>query len=314
MFSKIRYLLAYIMIIGGAHMCYVFYGKKSYIVYFAFSIVLILKGVVECVRYLSKKGINSFENILLRKRNILSTVIVLISFSLLIYLGYYFYKSFIGSTLVISGFNAFLKTLITLIDLFAALVFFLIILIDYLLLSTKKYQIEQGIKESGKEGEKLVYKELKKYTKNNKNTILYKNILLKYQEFDNILVTEKAIINIEVKNYRGKNVKLNIDENGNWTKEKYKKRVSIISPKEQIERHRDVLDSIFQDKYKIYDILVLANDNIILEGSRNFPYKIVKLSNVISYIDKIESGENYKKEDFNEIKKLIKNNKEDKRN
>lgn len=314
MFRKIRYILAYIMLIGGAHLAYTFYGNNKHIVYFVFSVILILKALLEFLRYFTHKGINSYINKLLKKRSVLNSIILVLSFAMFSILSYYFYKYFISAPLLIEGWRALLIKAVEIIDLSAALIFFVIILIDYILLSGKKYQIEDEIIESGKTGENLVYKSLKELKRENKGYILYRNLLLKFQEFDFILIGENGIFNIEVKHYSGENTKIKIAEDGIWTKEKNRKTVEITNPEEQVERHRDVLNNIFGDKYPIIDFLVLANDKNFIEGSNNTKLRLVKLSNLTNLIKNYKSEISLSKEDISSIKNLIKENSEKRRN
>jgi len=307
-FRKVRYILAYIMLIGGTHLAYSFYGNKKHILYFTFSIILILKALLEFLRYFSHKGINSYINKLLKKRSIVSSAILILSFGMFSFLSFYFYKYFISTPLVIEGWRALFRKAIEIIDLFAALIFFLIILIDYILLSSKKYQIEEEIIESGKAGKNLVYKQLKGLKSEGNGYLLYRNVLLKFQEFDFILVGENGIFNIEVKHYAGENTKIKITEDGKWTKEKNRKVVEITNPEEQAAKHRDVLNNIFGDTYPIIDFLVLANDKNFIEGSNNTKLRLVKLSNLTNLIKNYKSEKSLSKEDISSIKSLIKDN------
>lgn len=314
MFRKIRYILAYIMLIGGSHLVYTFYGNRKHLLYFAFSIILILKALLEFLRYFTHKGINSYINKLLKKRTVVSSSILILSFGMFFILSFYFYKYFISVPLVIEGWRALLTKAAEIVDLSAALIFFLIILVDYILLSGKKYQIEDEIIESGKAGENLVYRELKTLKKEERGYLLYRNLLLKFQEFDFILIGENGIFNIEVKHYDGDNTKIKISEDGKWTKEKNRKIVEITNPEEQVMRHRDVLNNIFGDKYPIIDFLVLANDKNFIEGSNNTKLRLVKLSNLTNLIKNYKSEKPLSKEDISSIKSLIKENSESWRN
>lgn len=314
MFRKIRYILAYIMLIGGSHLVYTFYGNRKHLLYFAFSIILILKALLEFLRYFTHKGINSYINKLLKKRTVVSSSILILSFGMFFILSFYFYKYFISVPLVIEGWRALLTKAAEIVDLSAALIFFLIILVDYILLSGKKYQIEDEIIESGKAGENLVYRELKTLKKEERGYLLYRNLLLKFQEFDFILIGENGIFNIEVKHYDGDNTKIKISEDGKWTKEKNRKIVEITNPEEQVMRHRDVLNNIFGDKYPIIDFLVLANDKNFIEGSNNTKLRLVKLSNLTNLIKNYKSEKPLSKEDISSIKSLIRENSESWRN
>lgn len=314
MFRKIRYILAYIMLIGGAHLAYTFYGNNKYIIYFAFSVILILKALLEFVRYFTHKGINSYINKLLKRRSVLNSIILVLSFAMFSILSFMFYKYFISAPLLIEGWRALFRKAVEIIDLLAALIFFVIILIDYILLSGKKYQIEDEIIESGKAGKNLVYKSLKELRKENKGYILYRNIILKLQEFDMLLIGENGIFNLEVKYYAGENTKIKITEDGEWTKEKNRKTAEITNPEEQAEKHREVLNNIFGDKYPIIDFLVLANDKNFIEGSNNTKLKLVKLSNLNNLIKNYKNEKILTKEDIISIKHLIKENSDKRRN
>lgn len=304
MLRKIRYILACIMLLGGLHLTYTFYINRNHVIYFIFSIILIIKALLEFIRYYAHKGINNFLNRLLKKRSLISSGILILSFGMFFILSFYFYKQYINTPLVIEGWKSLFVKAADVIDLSAALIFFFIILVDYILLSGKKYQIEEDFTKCGEQGNNTVFKYLKKL-KNEEGYTLYKNLLIDLQEFDFILVGDNGIFNIMVMDYPGKNIKIKISENGIWTKEKNRKAVEIPNPEEQSEKHREVLNRIFEDKYPVLDLLVLSNDSNFIEGSNNTELRMVKLSNLNNMIKNYNGERTLSKEDKAAVKKLL---------
>ncbi|MDV3426841.1 MAG: hypothetical protein LIR50_06575, partial [Bacillota bacterium] len=117
MFRRIRYILAYIMLIGGSHLAYTFYGNRKHLLYFAFSIILILKALLEFLRYFTHRGVNSYINKLLKKRTVVSSSMLILSFGMFFILSFYFYKYFISAPLVIEGWRALLTKTVEIVDL-----------------------------------------------------------------------------------------------------------------------------------------------------------------------------------------------------
>lgn len=295
MLKKFRYLISYIMLIGGSHLAYLFYGDKKYIVYFIFSIFLIIKALVEFLRFYGNKGVDSYLNKLLKKRSVISSIILILSFGVFIILSFKFYINFVQAPLMIEGWRALLKKFTDIIDLLASLIFFLMILFDYIILSSKKYQIEEGI-ESLNKGGKILIRELKTFKKEYKGYIIYKDIL----------VGEKGIFNMLPLYYPGDNIKIKISEEGVWTKEKSRKIIDMENKEEIINLKREKLKEIFSEEYEIFDIIVIINERNLIEGSNFVKVKFVKISNLLNTIKGINSEKKLSKEDLHSIKKKLK--------
>jgi len=105
------------------------------------------------------------------------------------------------------------------------------------------------------------------------------------QEYDHIIVSDKAVIIIETKNYSGKIV---IDKQGNWVRRKNGKEEGIKNPLQQIRQHEKLLRSIIPKKFKIVSVICIANDSAIIEGSDNCQIPIVKSDMLVEFIEDIK--------------------------
>jgi hypothetical protein len=165
-----------------------------------------------------------------------------------------------------------------------------------------KYRTTVRVKRSGRDGEALAYGVLKSLDKS-KYKIL-KNIKVKHQEFDFIIIGPSGIYNIEVKHYTGENTRIIIDKNGNWFKEKYGNKFPLENPTAQTQRHRSVLDSIFKGEVPIIDLLVLSNGENKIEQHFKLPYRIVPL-NTLEKLIKDKREKVLTKDKIDEITKRL---------
>lgn len=127
---------------------------------------------------------------------------------------------------------------------------------------------------------------LKAISKNCESEYRYGCILLKNpsfidtpQEFDHILVSDRGIILIETKHWKGR---VEICSDGKWLRDKDNNgRIEgIESPLSQIQRHETLMKSIFPD-VPIYSLLVFTNPTVIISGVEN-----CHICHVI-YVDKL---------------------------
>jgi hypothetical protein len=141
--------------------------------------------------------------------------------------------------------------------------------------SISQEEQEVKIRQAGEKGEKDVAYALEWLDKNRFQS--FKNIRLSHggesQEFDNIVVGDKAVFNIETKNYIGD---LTIDEDGNWYRIVNGHKSGMESPVFQVKRHNKILNNILGSKVTIVDLIVWANVSSVIEGIKNFPVKVIK--------------------------------------
>lgn len=105
------------------------------------------------------------------------------------------------------------------------------------------------------------------------------------QEIDHIVVGPSGVILIETKNYSGK---ITIDKNGNWRRETEKGEIGEKNPLQQIERHHYITEKILGEDVPIHDIICIANDSSIIEGTENSVVPIIKSDMLAHYIKKME--------------------------
>ncbi len=166
---------------------------------------------------------------------------------------------------------------------------------------------EEKIRKAGQEGEKQVGYALKWLDK--KRFKVFNNVKLsdggEPQEFDSIVVGDRAIFNIETKNYIGD---LTIDIEGNWYRIVNSQKIGTENPVFQIQRHHKVLDNILEGKLPIVDLVIWANVESIIEGALNSPVKIIKVDQLTYFIENYKEGRELSKEErdlaVNKIKKL----------
>lgn len=155
---------------------------------------------------------------------------------------------------------------------------------------------------SGIKGERKVNKSLKKIALKN---ILLCDVNLCYgdceSQIDNILITKKGIFNIETKNYSGI---ISIDSNGIWKQISNRGESNINNFAIQALQHRSVLTHILKNKYKINDVIVIANEYTQIIGEEHSKVPIVKIGKLRGYIENFEGF--YDEYNLNEINEIIK--------
>lgn len=163
---------------------------------------------------------------------------------------------------------------------------------------------EEKIKQAGEEGEKQVAYALKWLDK--KRFKVFNNLRLsdggESQEFDSIVVGDKAIFNIETKNYIGD---LTIDEEGNWYRIVNGNKTGTENPVFQVRRHHAVLDNVLEGRLPIVDLVVWANVESIIEGAANSPVKVIKVDQLTYFIENFDEGTSLSNEDINFAVKKI---------
>ncbi|NLM61513.1 MAG: NERD domain-containing protein [Clostridiales bacterium] len=107
------------------------------------------------------------------------------------------------------------------------------------------------------------------------------------QEFDSIVIGDRAIFNIEVKNYVGD---LIIDENGNWYRVVNGSKTGMENPVFQVTRHNKVLNRILGGKLPIVDMIVWANVESVIEGAQYSHVQVVKVDQLTYFIENFDGG------------------------
>lgn len=106
-------------------------------------------------------------------------------------------------------------------------------------------------------------------TKYRYGCILLKNqsFIDEQQEYDHILVSDRGIILIETKNWKGR---VEIRSDGKWVRDSENNGclVGVESPLYQIQRHEALIKSILPNE-PIHSLLVFSNPSLILEGREN---------------------------------------------
>ena len=122
------------------------------------------------------------------------------------------------------------------------------------------------------------------------------------QEFDSIVIGDKAVFNIETKNYIGDLV---IDEQGNWYRLVNGHKFGTENPIFQVKRHNRVLNNILGGGVPIVDLVVWSNLESIIEGAHYSPVKVIKLDQLTYFIESFNEGRNLTREEINLIIKRI---------
>lgn len=157
---------------------------------------------------------------------------------------------------------------------------------------------EYGIIKSGIKGEQRVNEELEIF----KDVIWnLPNIRLEYEdtsvESDNILITEKGVFSVEVKNFgEGGGYSLIISKDGQWLKQFENGKVEPMkNVASQVNRHIGIKQSFLNDELKkvlndpdlpyvkIYPIIVIGNDKVLIQNESDLP--IMRPSSIYHYID-----------------------------
>ena len=122
------------------------------------------------------------------------------------------------------------------------------------------------------------------------------------QEIDHIVIGFCGVVLVETKNYSGK---ISIDVNGNWVRHTSEGKIGEKNPIQQMERHHLVVETILDMDIPIYDVICIANDSSIIEGTENSLVPIVKSDMLAHYIRGLEKTDNIGDERLkNIIKKL----------
>jgi hypothetical protein len=309
---KIRLLTGMILLIGGLLVPALNYNSPHIVIYIIASLPFITKGFLELIRFSGHKGINSLENILLGKIKFVWLVLVTFSLFAIVYIALTVIPLVVSNIGLINSLKVYSFTQI--ISAFIICVFSVLIIIDYLVIHSKKFATQEQIRLSGKEGEDRVAKELDAFCKKHSSYKYYHSLLLKYQEFDFLLIGENGIFNIEVKNYSGQDTTISLDNQGTWYKEKHGTKTEIKNPAAQVTRHHQVLQSVFGERFPVLDILLLANENNKLVGEKNSNLTIVKLNSLQKFIETHAGNKKLSSSDIKHLNELVKSNKQASRN
>jgi len=309
---KIRLFTGIILLIGVLLVSLMNYKSSHIAIYVIASLPFIIKGICELIRYTGHRGVNSLENVFLAKVKLVWVVLVSFSLFAIIYIALTVIPMIISKTSIIASIKIY--SLTEIISTFVIFIFSVLSIIDYIVIHSKNFVDKEQIRLSGKEGEDRVAKELDKFCHDNRSYKCYHSLLLKYQEFDFLLIGENGIFNIEVKNYSGHNTTVSIDNQRNWFKEKQGTKTGIKNPAAQVERHHEVLNSIFGEKFNVIDILLLANPENNLTGEENSSLNIVKLNSLPNFIKAHGSNKKLTSNDIKHLNELVKSNKQSSRN
>ncbi len=167
--------------------------------------------------------------------------------------------------------------------------------------------VEEKIRQAGEEGEKQVGHALDWLDSNRFK--IFSDIRLpfggKSQQFDTIIVGDNGAFNIETKNFVGDFL---IDEEGNWYRIIGDKKNGTENVNFQVRRHNKVLSNLLEDRIPIIDLIVWTNVESILEGLEYSTTKIIKIDQLVDYVEEYKSDEKLSEEDVKLATDKIKNN------
>lgn len=167
---------------------------------------------------------------------------------------------------------------------------------------------EEKIRQAGEERERQVSYALKWLDRDKFK--VFSNIRLsdggEPQEFDTIVVGDKAVFNIETKNYIGD---LTIDREGNWYRIVNGKKSGTENPVFQVKRHNKVLENVLESKIPIVDLIVWTNVESVIEGAQYSPVKVLKVDQLTYFIENYNEGEDLSREEISFAIEAIERNK-----
>lgn len=169
----------------------------------------------------------------------------------------------------------------------------------------KELKKQRAIKQGGIDGEKKVKEELEEL--NGKGYKVVNGVYLKgntlTQEIDSLVVTPKGIFNIETKNYGGS---IAINKYGDWIRTKHGKTSYLKNPVEQVEKHKKCIKEIVGN-VRVIDVVVIANSNTTIEGTKNSKVKVIKYFGLSEYISSYKGENKYNVDEvYSKIKSRIK--------
>ncbi|NMA95850.1 MAG: NERD domain-containing protein [Clostridiales bacterium] len=171
-----------------------------------------------------------------------------------------------------------------------------------------KEEQDVKIRRAGKKGEEDVLHALEWLDRDRFK--VFNDIRLPYngrsQQFDTVIVGDKAVFNIEIKNFIGD---LTIDEEGNWYRTIGDRKTGTENVNFQIIRHHKVLDSVLEGKFPIVDLIVWANVESIIEGAQYSPTKVIKVDQLLDFIESYDNGPDLSREERNLAINSIERNK-----
>ena len=177
-----------------------------------------------------------------------------------------------------------------------------IVIIGLIFLCNAAYMIlarRYNILNSGRSGEKNLYKAVKKLEGDN---IIFVNLPIRYKrgrsEVDMLIISPKGVVIIEVKNHSG-------TISGNWKSEKWVQQkfyrngkttsVEMDNPIKQMRRQRDIVKSIFNDVW-IDTVLYFSNPNVRLKlNLRENDYVCLGTKELMRYLREYNSGKSLSK-------------------
>lgn len=168
-------------------------------------------------------------------------------------------------------------------------------------------EVEEKIRKAGQEGERQVghaldWLDSSRFKVFNDIRLPFGN---KSQQFDTIIVGDNGVFNIETKNFIGD---LYIDEEGNWYRSVRDKKTGTENVNFQVRRHNKVLRNLLEDKISIIDLIVWTNVESVLEGLEYSPTKVIKIDQLVDYVEKYKTDEDLSEEDVKLATYKIKNN------
>lgn len=176
-------------------------------------------------------------------------------------------------------------------------------------INSSQISVERSkIIEAGKNGEDIVSHELDFLSKS--EYIVYNNINLysngRSQQIDHLVLGRNGIFSIETKNLTGK-ILIDIDKTWCQTKKVGSTCTTyrVENPTGQALRHETIIREILNDKYKITNLIVMANKKVTLQGADRNPVKIIMSDMIHSHIKNYKPTMLLDKQDIENARCLI---------
>ncbi len=170
-----------------------------------------------------------------------------------------------------------------------------------------------NILNSGRNGEKNLYKAVKKLEGNN---IIFVNLPIRYKrgrsEVDMLIISPKGVVIIEVKNHSG-------TISGNWKAEKWLQQkfyrngkstsIEMDNPIKQMRRQRDIVKSIFNaagEDVWIDTVLYFSNPNVRLKlNLRENDYVCLGTREIMRFLGDYKSGRTLSKAEMEKFANIL---------
>lgn len=135
---------------------------------------------------------------------------------------------------------------------------------------------------------------------------VFNNVTIRHgqleQQIDHLVVGVNGIFHIETKNHYGD---ISIDRHGNWTQVNKSSIHPFTNPQGQIDRHGNMLTQILNNQYEVTGLVVFSNRKCRLSGMDRTSLYVMKVENLLSFIQTYNDGQRLSPDDISRVCRLI---------